>query len=127
MKKSNEEIDALIREALNREHAEAFEALGEPSIFQQALDVLRGRQRWMAATVMVVTLVLVAGAVYCAIQVFQETAVVATLRWLGGFFLCMMVILALKIWYWMEMNRLTLTREVKRLELQVAHLLERLA
>jgi|GEM_PF-3584282 len=28
----------------------------------------------------------------------------------------------IKIWYWMELNRNTVLREIKRLELQVAHL-----
>ena len=31
----------------------------------------------------------------------------------------------LKIWYWMEMNRHTLTREIKRVELQIAELVHK--
>jgi hypothetical protein len=32
----------------------------------------------------------------------------------------------LKIWYWMEVNRHTLTREIKRVEVQVAQLVGRI-
>ncbi len=124
MKRSNDEIDALIRQALDREQAEQFDALAEPSIFQQALEVLRGRQRWTAAMVMVVTLAFVIGSVYCGVQVFRVETTLEALRWMGGFFFCFMITMAMKIWYWMEMNRHTLRREIKRLELQVAHLLE---
>jgi len=39
-----------------------------------------------------------------------------------GFFLCTFVALNAKNWYWMQMEHLATTREIKRLELLVAHL-----
>jgi hypothetical protein len=33
--------------------------------------------------------------------------------------LCFGVVMAVKVWYWLEMTRLALTREIKRVELQV--------
>ncbi len=44
------------------------------------------------------------------------------LLWGAGLGLCTSGILAMKIWFWMEFQRNGLTREIKRLELQVAHL-----
>ncbi len=38
----------------------------------------------------------------------------------------LIVISSLKAWYWMQMNRNALTREIKRLELQIARLSSRL-
>ncbi len=43
-----------------------------------------------------------------------------------GFVFCMGAISMMKIWYWMEMQRIGVTREIKRLELQVACLTQRL-
>jgi uncharacterized membrane protein YciS (DUF1049 family) len=41
--------------------------------------------------------------------------------------LCFGAVTAIKIWYWLKMNRLAITREVKRLELQVAQIARKLA
>ncbi len=125
MKKSIDEIDALIREALSQEEAHQFDEFGEQSIFEQALEVLRGRQRWVAAMTMVFTLIFVIGGVYSAIRFFRAEALPEMIVWGGSFFFFLVVVLALKIWYWMEMQRHTLTREIKRLELQVTRLLEK--
>jgi hypothetical protein len=44
------------------------------------------------------------------------------LRWGAGFFLSTFAALNAKNWYWMQMEHLATTREIKRLELLVAHL-----
>ncbi len=46
----------------------------------------------------------------------------AWLRWQVGFLFCTFVSLTGKIWYWLETGRLSTVREIKRLELLVAHL-----
>jgi hypothetical protein len=48
------------------------------------------------------------------------------LVWGGAGLLAVLLILAVKIWYWLEMVRLALTRDLKRLELRVSRLAERL-
>lgn len=125
MKKSIDEIDALIKEALSKEEAHLYDEFGEQSIFEQALEVLRGKQRIVAGVTMIVTLAFVAGGVFSAIRFFQAEAIREMMMWGGAFFFFLVLVLALKIWYWMEMQRHTLSREIKRLELQVARLLEK--
>jgi hypothetical protein len=49
------------------------------------------------------------------------------IRWGAAMLLCFGVITAIKIWYWLEMNRLALTRELKRVELRVAQLAQKLS
>jgi hypothetical protein len=49
------------------------------------------------------------------------------LHWGAAMVLCLGAVTTIKMWYWLEMNRLALTREMKRLELTVALLAERLA
>jgi len=44
------------------------------------------------------------------------------LRWGAGFFFTAFVALNAKNWYWMQMERIAMTREIKRVELLVAHL-----
>ncbi|MBZ0171437.1 MAG: hypothetical protein K8E66_03575 [Phycisphaerales bacterium] len=47
--------------------------------------------------------------------------------WGLGFLMAMIAVSMMKTWYFMEMNRNCVLREVKRVELQIARLAERLA
>jgi uncharacterized membrane protein YciS (DUF1049 family) len=67
---------------------------------------------------------LIAG-VYSAVQMFSAAEVTAMLKWAVGVILCGHVVAMLKIWYWLEMQKNSLTREIKRLELQIATLSNR--
>lgn len=122
MKTSNDDVDALIREALTREEAELFEQLGEPSLPEMITEVFRGRWRWLMILSMVVTTLLTVLAVYCAVRFYQAPEEREMLAWGAGGFFCLMAVMANKIWYWMEMQRHSLSREIKRLELAVVHL-----
>ena len=46
--------------------------------------------------------------------------------WGAAMLLCFGAVTAIKIWYWLEMNRLAITREVKRLELHVVQIAQKL-
>ena len=48
------------------------------------------------------------------------------LLWAVAMLLCFGAVTAINIWYWLEMNRLAITREVKRLELQVVQIAQKL-
>lgn len=48
------------------------------------------------------------------------------LVWGGAGLLAIVLIVAVKIWYWLEMLRLALTRDLKRRELRVSRLAESL-
>jgi hypothetical protein len=48
------------------------------------------------------------------------------LRWGAGSALAFVGIALIKVWFWLELERNAIVREVKRLELQVASLAERL-
>ncbi|MEZ6165546.1 MAG: DUF6768 family protein [Phycisphaerales bacterium] len=57
---------------------------------------------------------------------FNSTETKALLAWGFAFTFCMTAVGMLKMWFWMEMQRIAVTREVKRVELLTAKLLERL-
>ena len=40
----------------------------------------------------------------------------------GPFFFSLAAVMAMKLWDWMEIERTTVTREIKRLELRIAQL-----
>jgi hypothetical protein len=125
MTRPSEDPDRIIRQALEQEDAEAFGGPGDPSMAELLMETFRGRHRRLAIGGALLNLVLFAGALYSAIQFLRTEDVREMLLWGAGAFLCFGMVTAIKVWYWLEMTRLSITRDAKRLELQVSRLAER--
>ncbi len=122
------ELDKKIREALSAQDAELFEEIGgEQGFMEMIADTFHGRRRWMVFLVWIYLFVFTGLSVLTAIQFFQVETTRAMLAWAIGFVFCINAVAMLKMWYFMEMNRNAVTREVKRLELQIARLANRLS
>ncbi len=120
--KTEREIDALIRDALSEEEAAHFDQLGEPSLTEMVTDLYRGRNRWLVVITSVVIVVFFGLALYTGWRFYHAPEVREMLLWGGACFFCFMAVMGNKLWHWMEMERNAIVREIKRLELQVAHL-----
>ena len=125
MSRSNSEIDDLIREALGEADA-TFDDLGTQSMAEGLAETFRGRNRQWAIGGAVANLALVAAAIVSGVRFVRADDERTMLLWGGAMLLCFMAVTAIKIWYWLEMNRLALTREVKRVELQVVQIAQKL-
>ena len=120
-------LDKQIREALRAEDAELFdEHSAEPAIHEMIIGVFLGKHKLLVAWVFILTLAFMGFAVFSAIRFFQAEDLTGQLSWASGFFVGLNAMTALKIWFWMEINKNTLTREVKRVELQIARLAKRI-
>lgn len=125
MKAANE-IDVQIREALGPADGELWDELGESSLSELASEAFFGRHRmfnFMSIAIGIVFMVLTG---YCITRMLASEGVESTLRWFAGAAGGVSVILAMKIWSWLELMRMSMTREIKRVELQLAHLTRRL-
>lgn len=116
------DVDELIREALRAEGIEGLEALGEPGLSDMVTDVFRGRNRWVGAMMTANLVAVTVLAVVCAVKFFGTESTVSMARWGAGFFCCVIAAVGCKLWYWMQLDRLALIREIKRVELVLAHL-----
>ncbi len=116
------EVDDLIREALRAEDVEGLESLGEPGLPDMVTEVFRGRNRWVGAMMTANLLAVTVFAVVCAVNFLGTDSPVLMVRWGAGFFFCVIVAVGCKLWYWMQLDRLALSREIKRVELVLAHL-----
>jgi len=116
------DVDELIREAVKAEDVEEFDRLAEPGLPEMVVDLFRGRLRTYVVMFFFMILVCTVLAVYCGIRFLGTSDVPAMLRWGAGFFLFTFAALNAKNWYWMQMEHLATTREIKRVELLVAHL-----
>ena len=60
--------------------------------------------------------------VLALMRILDAHETLVAIRWGMAFIMCMWGLWAVKVWAWMEIQRNALTREIKRLELQVVHL-----
>jgi hypothetical protein len=122
MKTDDRRLDTLIREAMSREDAELFDRIGEPSLPDLLTESFRGRLRWLNLFGFVLTFACFGLAAFCAVMVLRADEATTMLRWGLGFAFGLVSLSALKLWFWLELQRHALTREIKRVELAVAHL-----
>lgn len=106
------------------QHA-SLQNAGDEGMVQQVAATFRSRmRRWILIT-WFATLLWVGVAVWAAIAFFQSQDTRDWIMYACMFQFAAMAVAMLKLWYLMEMNRNTHTREIKRLELQLARLAER--
>ncbi len=121
------DIDKMIRDALGTQDAKLTESVrGEQGVFEMVVDSFRGKTGWLVTLVFVTIPAFVVVAVVAAVQFFQVETVNEMIAWACAFMFCWMAIGMMKVWYWMELNKNAVTREVKRLELQIARLAARI-
>jgi hypothetical protein len=126
MKTKTEEIDALIEEALTEEEAAYYRQLDEQSITEMMLGVYQGRWGWLTIIMSIVMVITFALSVYCAIQFFAVESVQDMLKWGSGAWLGILASSMLKLFYWLQMDKNSLIREIKRLEYQVSLLAKKM-
>ena len=121
------EIDKLIRDALRDEDSELAEKLSrEQRMHQVILDLYRGRNRWLAISWTILTIVMMAIGIYAAVRFYHAAVEKDMLLWGALAMFSFAMVMGVKIWGWMEMSKNEVMREIKRLELQVVHLTGRL-
>ncbi|MEW4565182.1 DUF6768 family protein [Bremerella sp. JC770] len=119
-------IDEEIRAALSAEDARLMEAFDEdPSILEVTLQSMNDRFRWINMIGMVVLLAFVVLGFVSAWQFYLATEMKPLIGWSLATMFCLTTVGMIKIWYWILINRYDTTREIKRLELQVARLSQR--
>ena len=94
---------------------------------QLMLATFKTRNKFLTALAFVYTFVFFGLAVWCAVRFFGASETKHLLAWGFAFSFCMLAVAMLKMWFWMEMQRIAVTREVKRVELLTAKLLERMS
>ncbi len=128
MKQINkEEIDKLIAESLNESEAEFYNSLEEPGVFKMWFGLYTGKLGWWAILVTFMQLIFTALAFYLGYLFFTAEETELMIRYGGGLLIAMLFTQMLKLWHWMQMDKNSILREIKRLEFQVAVLMEKTA
>ena len=117
------DVDRAIRQSLTAEDAELFDRLSlDQSLRQQVLATFEGQLRWMNAAGWIAGFVLFGAASVMAWWFVNAPRLEEMLQWAAGSALAFAGLALVKVWFWMELQKNDIVREVKRLEVQVASL-----
>lgn len=121
-----EEIDKLITDSLSKEDAQFYNQFDEEDVFESWFGVYKGKQGWIAVVQTVVIFVSTIFAVYFGYRFFTGETVIEMLK--SGAVMSIAIIFAgfLKLFIWLMMVKNSILREMKRVEFQVAVLMEKL-
>jgi hypothetical protein len=122
-----EEIDKLITESLSKDEAEFYRQFDEEDLMKMWVGVYKGKYGWIAAIQSVFITIFVVIAVYCGYRFFTVETTTELFRYGAAMFIAMMFTALLKLWLWMQMVRNSTLREMKRIEFQVAVLMEKIS
>ena len=115
------DLDEQIRAALKAEDAEVLSRFAsEESLPSMLIGLYQRRRRWINAGATLATLVIFGVQIWCGFKFFGAETTREVVGWATGFLSLFLLTGMMKIWFWLEMLRNSVTREVKRLELQVA-------
>jgi hypothetical protein len=118
-------LDQAIRQALSAEDAEFLAKFEAQSPLNEAIGTFSGKWGAMNIFAALITFALFGVFVYCAWSAFVSTDLRETMLWSAGALWAALAVAMLKMYFWMEMNKNVMLREMKRLELQVARLAAR--
>ncbi|MBY0564172.1 MAG: hypothetical protein K2P58_08295 [Hyphomonadaceae bacterium] len=118
-------LDRAIRDALSKEDAEFLARFEQQSPIGEALGAFTGRYALLNAFAAVIAFASFAFFVYAMLQIMGTDDLRVVVLWSASAIVSAFFVGLLKIWFWMEMHKNQVLREVKRLELQVARLATR--
>lgn len=120
-----DDVDARIHAALTTDLPSDLDfKFDEQSLFAQAKQIFRGRNRWINLIMVACSLVCVVLSGYAAFRFYWATEVKELIAWSVAFMVGLLAVSVMKIWAWLEMEKYSTIREIKRLELQVVTLRE---
>jgi len=126
MNRETEQIDELIKEALTEEEAVFYDQLEEENLFGKILRAHGGKTGWLVTVMTVMHILIFILLIFCAVQFFETTDTRLMLQWGAGGFACIITACMLKLYIWMQMDKNSILRELKRVELQIAALSSKL-
>ena len=121
------DLDRALRQSLSAEDAELLDRLaGDEALHRQVLATFKGHLRWFNALGWIAGVVLFGLASIMAWRFVESSDLAEMLRWGGASALAFAGVALVKVWFWLELEKNAVLRELKRLELQVASLGEQL-
>ena len=115
-----EELDQLIKDSLTQEEAKFYDELEEQNLINQLGSLFKTKMGWLIVLMNIVNLIVFALSIYCVVQFLNTDVTNELIRWGGAVIICWSTLAMIKLFVWMQMDKNALLRELKRLELQIA-------
>ena len=117
MKDIDDKILAAIQADTEQSLEEYQEELG---IFGLIGESFRGAMRWVVMVAFLLIFIFIGLVVYCGIHFYHATDIALKLNWLAAGLASFIIVAILRLWFFMELNRLSTKRDIKRVELQLS-------
>lgn len=116
MKNINQKILEAIKDdtagqEFSEEQANALQLIGQS---------FKGTFRLTFVVIVTIQLIFAGLAIYCAYHLVNELDIGLKINWLAGTLSTVVAFAIARLWFFMELNRLSVIREIKRVELQVS-------
>lgn len=121
-----EEIDKLIEESLSEKDAKFYHELEEGGMFKQWFELYKGAFKGWAILITTIQLIFTVLTFYLGYAFFTEDISTDLIHFGGLFFIVFITVAMLKLWHWMQMDKNSILREMKRIEFQLAILSDKL-
>jgi hypothetical protein len=121
------DFEKELRDELRRANGGDYDPRREETLRGMLLSTFRGRTWWMSLVAWIYILLFTGLAVFAAVRFFQVEGDRQMLLYATVFVAAIIIAAITKIWYWMLINRNAVQREVKRLEIRIAELAEKLS
>ena len=116
-------FDKRLFSELSDDDAAFLEQLEEDrGLYAQMADTFSGPMKLWTVFAFVLSLTFFGGAIYTLTQLWAGPPLRESLLWLALFGWLALAVAMIKVWFWMRLNQITLLRELKKIELQVARL-----
>ena len=125
MKKEEERIDKLIREALTEEEAAFYDELEEQDLFGKLGSVYHGKLGWLALIMTIVQILIFIVFIWCLVQFLNAESTENLIKWGAAGFVSLLSVTLMKLFIWMQINKNDILRELKKLEFQLATYIEK--
>ncbi len=127
MKNEFEKIDELIKEALTEEESKFYDKLDEQNVFEMLGGLFQGKNKWIMILMNFVMLIVFGLLIYSVVQFFNTEVTNELIRWSLAIITFLLIISMLKMFLWMQMDKNSIKREIKRMELQISTLSSKLS
>jgi hypothetical protein len=120
-------LDDKIKASLNAEQLQLDKVIStDDGLFERITGVYQGSMRWWVMLSSLIALFLTAGFIYAGFQFYIADNVSEQVFWAVWFVVGLMMQVAIKLWIFMEMNRVAQLKELKRTELVILQAIKRI-
>jgi uncharacterized membrane protein YcjF (UPF0283 family) len=116
------DFDDKLRRAL--ESGRPIELEREETLRQMMAQTFKSRLRWMVLFLWVEAIAVSIAGVWAAVRLYHAQELKELIVWSTVLVICTIVLVLVKVVGWQWMNKYSILREIKRLELQIAALRE---